>query len=92
MSYLWLGSRVFKQALEAFGILMLKYTFSHILETLFLSFLTFSTLYFNQFEMFLYHYTLCTFTFLESSGKSYTFDYVTRGGMLSEVRLETFMT
>ena len=28
------------KALEAFGFLMLKYAFSHILETLFLSFLT----------------------------------------------------
>ena len=28
------------RALEAFGFLMLKYAFSHILETLFLSFLT----------------------------------------------------
>ena len=35
-----LGSRVHLRALEAFGFLMLKYTFSHILETLFLSFLT----------------------------------------------------
>ena len=34
------GSRALKQALEAFGFLMLKYEFSHILETLFLSFLT----------------------------------------------------
>ena len=34
------GSRALKWALEAFGFLMLKYAFSHILETLFLSFLT----------------------------------------------------
>ena len=34
------GSRVRLRALEAFGFLMLKYAFSHILETLFLSFLT----------------------------------------------------
>ena len=34
------GSRVCLRALEAFGFLMLKYAFSHILETLFLSFLT----------------------------------------------------
>ena len=34
------GSRALKRALEAFGFLMLKYAFSHILETLFLSFLT----------------------------------------------------
>ena len=33
-------SRGLKRALEAFGFLMLKYAFSHILETLFLSFLT----------------------------------------------------
>ena len=33
-------SRALKRALEAFGFLMLKYAFSHILETLFLSFLT----------------------------------------------------
>ena len=39
-SNLQLGSRALKQALEAFGFLMLKYAFSHILETLFLSFLT----------------------------------------------------
>ena len=32
--------RPLKRALEAFGVLMLKYAFSHILETLFLSFLT----------------------------------------------------
>ena len=34
------GSRARLRALEAFGVLMLKYAFSHILETLFLSFLT----------------------------------------------------
>ena len=34
------GSRAPLRALEAFGFLMLKYAFSHILETLFLSFLT----------------------------------------------------
>ena len=34
------GSRACLRALEAFGFLMLKYTFSHILETLFLLFLT----------------------------------------------------
>ena len=40
VSNLWLGSRAHLRALEAFGFLMLKYAFSHILETLFLSFLT----------------------------------------------------
>ena len=35
-----LWSRAHLRALEAFGFLMLKYAFSHILETLFLSFLT----------------------------------------------------
>ena len=39
-SKLWPGSRACLRALEAFGFLMLKYAFSHILETLFLSFLT----------------------------------------------------
>ena len=34
------GSKAHLRALEAFGFLMLKYTFSHILETLFLQFLT----------------------------------------------------
>ena len=34
------GSRARLRALEAVGFLMLKYAFSHILETLFLSFLT----------------------------------------------------
>ena len=34
------GSRARLRALEAFGFLMLKYAFSHIQETLFLSFLT----------------------------------------------------
>ena len=34
------GSRARLRALEAFGVLMLKYAFSPILETLFLSFLT----------------------------------------------------
>ena len=34
------GSRAHLRALEAFGCLMLKYAFSHILETLFLLFLT----------------------------------------------------
>ena len=34
----WPGSRALKQALEAFGFLMLKYAFSYILETLFVSF------------------------------------------------------
>ena len=35
-SYLQLGSRAHLRALEAFGVLMLEYAFSHILETLFL--------------------------------------------------------
>ena len=39
-SILRLGSRARLRALEAFGFLMLKYAFSHILETLFLLFLT----------------------------------------------------
>ena len=39
-SNLWPGSRAHLRALEAFGFLMLKYAFSHILKTLFLSFLT----------------------------------------------------
>ena len=34
------GSRACLRALEAFGFLMFKYAFSHILETLFLLFLT----------------------------------------------------
>ena len=38
-SNLQLGSRACLRGLEAFGFLMLKYAFSHILETLFLSFL-----------------------------------------------------
>ena len=37
---LWPGSRACLRAMEAFGFLMLKYIFSHILETLFLLFLT----------------------------------------------------
>ena len=36
VSKLRLGSRACLRALEAFGFLMLKYAFSHILETLFL--------------------------------------------------------
>ena len=40
VSNLRLGSRARLRALEAFGFLMLEYAFSHILETLFLSFLT----------------------------------------------------
>ena len=40
VSILQLGSRARLRALEAFGFLMLKYAFSHILETLFLLFLT----------------------------------------------------
>ena len=39
-SFLRPGSRALKRALEAFGFLMLKYAFSHILDTLFLLFLT----------------------------------------------------
>ena len=39
-SNVWPGSRARLRALEAFGFLMLKYAFSHILETVFLSFLT----------------------------------------------------
>ena len=39
-SNLWPGSRAPLRALEAFGFLMLRYAFSHILETLFLSCLT----------------------------------------------------
>ena len=38
-SNLWPGSRARLRALEAFGFLMLKYAFSHILKNLFLSFL-----------------------------------------------------
>ena len=38
--YMRLGSRANLRFMEAFGILILKYTFSNILETLFLSFLT----------------------------------------------------
>ena len=34
------GSRACLRALEAFGFLMFKYAFSHILETIFLKFLT----------------------------------------------------
>ena len=40
VSILRAGSRAHLRALEAFGFLMLKYAFSHILETLFLLFLT----------------------------------------------------
>ena len=40
VSILRAGSRARLRALEAFGFLMLKYAFSHILETLFLLFLT----------------------------------------------------
>ena len=36
VSNLQLGSRACLRALEAFGFLMLKYAFSHILQTLFL--------------------------------------------------------
>ena len=42
-SNLWLGSRGHLRALEAFGFLMLKYVFSHILETFSLIF----DIYFN---------------------------------------------
>ena len=42
-SYLWRGSRAFLRALGAFDYLTLKYAFSHILETLSLSFLTFTS-------------------------------------------------
>ena len=42
-SNLWQGSRALKWALEVFGFLMLKYTFSHILETCSLIF----DIYFN---------------------------------------------
>ena len=38
VNYMWLEFRTCLRALEAFGFLMLKYAFSHILETLFLSF------------------------------------------------------
>ena len=34
-SYLWTGSRAHLRVLEVFGFLMLKYAFTHILETLF---------------------------------------------------------
>ena len=40
VSNLWPRSRAHLRALEAFGFLILKYAISHILETLFLSFLT----------------------------------------------------
>ena len=40
VSYYWPGFRASIRALEVFGILILKYVFSHIVETLFLSFLT----------------------------------------------------
>ena len=40
LNYLWTGSRTCLRALKAFEFFMLKYAFSHILETLFVSFLT----------------------------------------------------
>ena len=72
VSYLQLGSRACLRALEAFGFLMLKYAFSSILETLFLSFLISSSTtkayknsalhyIFHEFEIFLCYYTLCKF-------------------------------
>ena len=42
-NHLWPGSRVHFRALEVLGFLMLKCASSHILETLFLSFLTVSS-------------------------------------------------
>ena len=82
------------RALEAFGFLMLKYAFSHILETLFPLFLTsiltpkvdknraldFS---FNKFETLLDVLHL----FFNLSWKSYSFNWMT-WGMPSEVRLK----
>ena len=41
-SHMQLGSMAHFRALEAPGFSVLKYAFSHILETLFLSFLTFT--------------------------------------------------
>ena len=43
VSHLWLVSRACLRVLETFGVLMPKYAFSHILETIFLSFLTVSS-------------------------------------------------
>ena len=40
VSHLWLGSWAYLRTPEAFEFSMLKYAFSHILETLFISFLT----------------------------------------------------
>ena len=40
VSNLWLGSMALNRALDSLGFLMLQYAISHILETLFLSFLT----------------------------------------------------
>ena len=71
-SHMQLRSRVRFRALEALGGSVLKYALFHILETLFLSFLTFtSTPKMHKVvpiswisEIFLSYYTLCKFAFL----------------------------
>ena len=58
-SLLWPGSRAYSRALEAFGFLMLKYTFSHIVETLFPLFLTTSlTPKSDKNNIYIYHIVL----------------------------------
>ena len=71
-SHMQPGSRACFRALEALGFSVLKYSFFHFLQTLFLSFLTFtSTPKMDKevpsswiSEIFLCYYTLCKFAFL----------------------------
>ena len=71
-SHMQPGSRARFRALEALGFSVLKYAFFHFLETLFLSFLTFTStpkmdkvvLSIWISENFLCYYTLCKFAFL----------------------------
>ena len=96
-SNLWRGSRVHLRALEAFGFLMLKYAFSHILETLFLSFLI-SILTPNvdknralEFTPINLRHSYIHYTYFLIFMKKLCFNWMT-WGMPSEVRLKNFMT
>ena len=106
-SLLWPGSRAYSRALEAFGFLMLKYTFSHIVETLFPLFLTTNlTPKSDKNNIYIYishctsinlryFYAITPFAnlhFLYLHEKVMPLIIWLRGEVPSEVRLENYMT
>ena len=96
VSNLRLGSRALERALEAFGFLMLKYAFSHILETLFSHFWH---LFSHQKLIKIEHKNLLQsiwdiliyYTYFLIFLKKLCFNWMT-WSMPSEARLKNFMT